>query len=85
MGLGLQIPFAGGIPDSLSCIPESKARDDRFHKEKFQGFQNLDSLIWGNSVLMATGLLDFLDHRDMLIVGIGMTLLCMSEYYGFPG
>ena len=32
---------------------------------------------------MAMGQVDFLDHRDTLIdIGILMTLLCMSEYYG---
>ena len=29
---------------SLSCIPERKAQDSGFHKQKFHGFQNPDSL-----------------------------------------
>ena len=28
------------ILDSLSCIPDSKAQDSGFHKQKFLGFQN---------------------------------------------
>ena len=31
----LLIPVVIGIPDSLSCIPDSKAQDSGFHKEKF--------------------------------------------------
>ena len=29
------IPIVSGIPDSLSCIPDSKAQDSRFHQQKF--------------------------------------------------
>ena len=29
------IPIVSGIPDSLSCIPDSKAQDSRFHRQKF--------------------------------------------------
>ena len=36
-----------GIPDSLSWIPNSKAQDSRFYKEKIPGFRNLDCLTWG--------------------------------------
>ena len=36
--LGFRIPIVSGIPDSLSCIPDSKARDSGFHKSKFPGF-----------------------------------------------
>ena len=28
------------IPDSLSCIPDSKAQNSCFHKQKFSGFRN---------------------------------------------
>ena len=34
------------IPDSLSCIPDSKVPDSGSHKQKFSGFWNRDSLIW---------------------------------------
>ena len=30
-------------PDSLSCIPDSKVQDSRFHKQNFPGFQNPES------------------------------------------
>ena len=42
--LGIWIPIVSGIPDSLSCIPDAKAQDSRFLKQKFPGFQNSDSL-----------------------------------------
>ena len=42
--LGLRIPVASGIPDSLSCIPDSKAQDLWFHEQKFPEFRNLDNL-----------------------------------------
>ena len=29
------ISIVSGIPDSLSCIPDSKAQDCRFHQQKF--------------------------------------------------
>ena len=40
--LGFRIPIASAIPDSLSCSPDSK--NIAFHKRKFLGFQNPDSL-----------------------------------------
>jgi len=36
--LKFQIPFISGIPDSLSCILDSKAKDLGFHKQKFPRF-----------------------------------------------
>ena len=52
--LVLRIPIVRGIPDSLSCIPDSKAQDSGFHSKtsldseshqgKSYGFRNLDSL-----------------------------------------
>ena len=56
MELGVWIPIAGGIPDALSCVPDSKAQDSVFleynfsglqfsiHKQKFPGIQNSDTL-----------------------------------------
>ena len=41
---GFRILFIIGIPDSLSCIPESKAQDSGFHKPKFAPFQNRNYL-----------------------------------------
>ena len=49
MELGFLIPSVNRIPDSLNCIPDSKARYSRFHKQNFPRFRNLDSLyMWGN-------------------------------------
>jgi len=36
--LGFRILIVSGIPDSLSCIPDSKAQDSGFQKQKFPGF-----------------------------------------------
>ena len=39
--LGLLIPIVSGIPDSLSCIPDSKAKDSSYgHNQKPPGFLN---------------------------------------------
>ncbi|CAH3168734.1 unnamed protein product, partial [Porites evermanni] len=37
--LGFLIPIVSGIPDSLSCIPDSKAKDSWFYKQNFPGFE----------------------------------------------
>ena len=41
--LGFWIPIVSLIPESMSCLPDSKAKDSGFRK-KFPGFRNLDSL-----------------------------------------
>ena len=33
--LAFWIPIGSGIPDSLSCIPDSKTPDSTFHKQNF--------------------------------------------------
>ena len=53
--VGFWIAIVSVIPDSLSCIPGSKAQDSGlhkqifldsgFHRQKFLGFQNPYSLI----------------------------------------
>ena len=48
--LGFWIPIASGIPDSLSCIPDSSNKffsDFGFHAQNFSGFQNQDFLTRG--------------------------------------
>ena len=45
---GFWIPILSGIPDSFSCILDSKAQDSRFHKHKFHRFRNPDFLTWGD-------------------------------------
>ena len=41
-GTGVQIFFSGTwIPDSHCCIPESKAQDSEFHRQKFPVFPYL--------------------------------------------
>ena len=36
--LGFRIRIVSGIPDSYTCIPDSKAQDSGFHKQKFPRF-----------------------------------------------
>ena len=45
--LGFWIPLVIGVPDSLSCIADSKAQDSRFHKQIF--FPIPVSLTWAKS------------------------------------
>ena len=54
--LGLRIPIASGIPNSLSYTPDSKAHDSgfdkknfdsAFHKQNFTGFRIPFYLTWG--------------------------------------
>ena len=50
--LGFQFPIVSGIPDSLSCISDSKAQDSRFHKQLFSGFpcmgrkKKISNILW---------------------------------------
>ena len=37
--LGFRIRIVSGIPDSYTCIPDSKAQDSGFHKQKFPRFR----------------------------------------------
>jgi len=36
---GFWIPIVSGIPDSLSCIPDSKAQESGLHKQNFPRFR----------------------------------------------
>ena len=49
--LGLWIPIVGGIPDSLSCIPDSKYQDFGSHKQNFPGFRNPEKTIFGMAMI----------------------------------
>ena len=49
--LGLWIPIVGGIPDSLSCIPDSKSQDFGSHKQNFPGFRNPEKTIFGMAMI----------------------------------
>ena len=52
--LGFRIPIVcSGIPDSLRCIPDSKANDSGFRKQNFPGFRNPDALTWGERIHVA--------------------------------
>ena len=41
--LAFWIPIANGIPDPLSCIPDSKAQDSGFHMQIFRWFRIPDA------------------------------------------
>ena len=45
--LGFRISIVHRIPDSLSWVADSKARDSGFHYQKFPGFWNPICLTWG--------------------------------------
>ena len=38
--LMVELSIVKGDPDSLRFIPDSKAQDSRFHKQKFSGFHD---------------------------------------------
>ena len=49
-GVGFRIRIVSGIPDSYTCIPDSKSKnfqDSGFQMQKFLGFRNPDSFTWG--------------------------------------
>ena len=55
--LGFWIPIISGIPDSLSCIPDSKTQDFRFHKPNcpdsgfpYMGWDKINLQDCGNEV-----------------------------------
>ena len=49
MDLGVRIAIVSGILDSLSCLPDSKVQGSLFHKRKFPGVRNADSLARGDT------------------------------------
>ena len=68
--LGFWIPTAGGIPDSLSCIPDSRAQDFGFHKQKFPRFRNSDSLTWGERVAASPALFPTFQFAELRLYTI---------------
>ena len=60
--LGFWIPIASGVADSLSCIPDAKARDSGFHMQIFSGFRILQAetsrigVIWIESTHTGCGM-----------------------------
>ena len=44
--LGFGTPIITGNPDSLSCMPDPKARDSGFHKQKVSGFPYIGRTEW---------------------------------------
>ena len=50
IGFWIPIAIVSGIPDSLSCIPDSKTQYPGFHRQKFPGFWNPHSLTWDETL-----------------------------------
>ena len=53
--LGFWIPIVSGIPDSLSCIPDSKAQDSEFHNQKFPNSTIRIPLCWAIFLVLHSG------------------------------
>ena len=75
--LGFWIPIASGIPDFfMSCIPDSTSKFfsdfGRSHKPNFSGFQNPDSLTWGE---LNVSFFFYLLHRKVYYC-IQLTMKC---------
>ena len=64
-----ELTVVSGIPDSLSCIPDSKAHDSRFHNSN--GFQS-DSVIKTKMYLKL--------YINSLILFFGMEVHCVRWY-----
>ena len=45
-------PIVSRIPDSLSCIPDSKAQDSQFLRQRFPGLRNPDFLKWSDPLVV---------------------------------
>ena len=67
--LGFRIPIVSGIPDSFSCIPDSKAQYSTFHKTNFQ-----DSEYWIPDLLWVE-----LGFRIPIVSGIPDSLSCTPD------
>ena len=88
--LGFWIPIASGIPDSLSCIPDSTSKFfsdfGRFHKPNYSGFQNPDSLTWGElnvSFFLLSKQQGLLLHTvDTEVSALGRLLFCENQLIG---
>ena len=53
MELEFWVPIVSGIPDSLSCIPDSKVQDSRFHQQKLPDSEILIPLHGGISIFLS--------------------------------
>ena len=92
--LGFRIPIVSGIPDSYSCIPDSKPQDSGFHWQKFPGFRNPDSLtcingsktVWDSGFrIPVTGLQFFLGGTWIPHCKCQWDSSFLQLYFGFPG
>ena len=55
MKFGFRIPIVRGIPDSLSCLPDSKAQDSGCHKQKFPAVSGIRIPFMGREQAMLVG------------------------------
>ena len=79
--LGFRIPIVRGIPDSDSCIPDSKAQDSGFHKQKFPRFRILHAKI---SRIPESGFpymgRCFVNHDGKWLRSLGLCQLCSATF-----
>ena len=55
MKFGFLIPIVSGIPDSLSCLPDSKAQDSGCHKQRFPAVSGVRIPFMGREQAMLVG------------------------------
>ena len=66
-------PIVSGIPDSLYCIPDSKAQDSKFHVYNFPRFRIPKAKIFRNPESLTRGeqeMLSFLQQRKQEVSAI---------------
>lgn len=66
------------IPDSMRCIPDSKARDYGFPKQKFVRFQNPNYLTWGK-LLTVTDVSTTCEEVTLILALIRSSKLVVSR------
>ena len=80
-GLGFQIPVVSKMPDSYSCIPEWKAQDSGFHKQKISKIPDTtcknspDSFTCGEYMRPASLACAFWYHQLCYILNTGLSII----------
>ena len=74
------IPIVSGIPDSLSCIPDSKAQDSRFHQQKFPDSEILIPLHGAISIFFHYCLFSLLHLRFFTVLRLAILMILSLSY-----
>ena len=94
--LGFWISIVSGISNSLSCIPDSKVQDSRFHKQVFLGFRfqnqnfpefknplNRANFVLSRFILMCTSLWNKKGmNHCLLLAGIWLCFVSSFCFFG---